>query len=493
MTQIVLPSSLYEISLNTFCESLYRWSQPQNLIYTGRNNKSHNNGNGNGNKNSANNIISNNNDNQSWSRLIAREQHSINLIFSSLHARTPQWVLSSRPSSTDNLAAFNHQNNNNNNNVDDKLSSFKKSCHNLIGTFFGRKSLESLEEENIRQQQQQHLERKQQNDDDEDDELSFRLYYRISENICQDIMRRFQQLYKMNDRTLSFPLFDGDVNTITTFQVEDATLITVEGLRALKKHNLIRIKMSHLMNCTITELINNLSPWSIWNLESFSVPHCSLTKFNKICIILSLTRLTNLVHLDVSYTSFNNQCLEIITDHLVNLRSLNLTATKLTLLKPLMKLTELNHLNLHNVAHTCKDEYILGDLITLEYLDISDERFAIEPERYFVYDHLAEFFPKFVNFDRLIELDISGRRISPSLVSHLVRQRLLKHKEIPHFRPLKFIGLMSTEFTFTQMFNLDTRTHGRLMITGTGKLIHVIQSLLRYRNRPTFVQKALIC
>lgn len=511
----MLPLSLYEIALNVFCESLYRWSQPQHhssIINNNRaghqNNKLNNHlNNGGGNKNinnnnnnSANNLSNNNennNDNQSWSRLIAREQHSINLIFSSLHARTPQWVLSSRPSSTDNLAAFNSNNNgHNNNNVDDKLSSFKKSCHNLIGTFFGRKSLESLEEETIRQQQ--HLSRQQQrqnnDEDDDDDELSaIQLYYRLSENICQDIIDRFQQLYKMNDRTLSFPLFDGDVNTITTFRIENATLITVDGLKVLKKHNLIRLKMAHLMNCTITELINNLSPWSIWNLESFSVPHCSLTKFNKICIILSLTRLTNLVHLDVSYTSFNNQCLEIITDHLVNLRSLDLTATKLTLLKPLRKLEKLNRLHLHNVALTCKDENNLGELKNLEYLDISDDRFAIEPERYVVYDHLAEFFPQFIQFERLTELDISGRRVSASLVCQLIRQRLLEHKENPRFRPLKFIGLMSTEFNFTEMFDLDTRTHGRLMIAGTGKLIHVIQSLLRYRNRATFIQKALNC
>ncbi|XP_075679671.1 protein zyg-11 homolog A-like [Dermatophagoides pteronyssinus] len=521
--QIVTPLSLYEISLNQFCESLYKWSQQQNNSTNNNNNNT-----GQNRKNDKNNNNNNSANGHSWSRLIAnrdrqqqqQRQNSINLIFSSLnpsststssYRQSSQWLLSSRPSSTDNLplataitttTTTNQNNHTFNHNLDDKINSFKKSCHNLLGTIFGRKSFESLEEDTtirLKQQQQQLVKDDQNGDEDEDDddyeeELSFiRNYYRLTENICQDIIRKYQQLYKLNDRTLSFPLFDGDINTITTFQIEDATLITVDGLKALKKHNLNRIKMSRLMNCTITELINNLSPWSIWNLESFSVPHCSLTKFNKICIILSLTRLTNLVHLDVSYTSFNNQCLEIITDHLVHLKSLDLTATKLTLLKPLCKLTELNRLNLHNVSHTCKDEYILGNLHTLEYLDISDERFSIEPERYYSYDHLADFFPKFIQFERLIELDISGRHISPSLVFQLIRQRLIKHKENSNYRPLKFIGLMSTEFTFTQMFNLDTRTSGRLMITGTGKLIHVINSLLRYRNRPIFIQKALIC
>lgn len=435
------PKSLYEISLNTFCEFLYNWSQPTTK--------------------------SNQDENRNYLRLISFENHpAINLIFSNNHTRQTQ-LFSSRPSSTDNLANFGH--------IDDKLSSLKKSCHNLVSTFFGRKSLESLQEEYVK----------------EETLPPANLNFRIPENICQDIIQHYQCYFKMNDRTLSFPIFDGDVNPIVNFQIEDATQITAEGLKVFKKHNLIRLKMANLTNCTITELINNLSSWSIYNIESFSVPYCSLTRFNKICIILSLTRLTNLLYLDVSNTSFNNQCLEIITDHLPNITSLNISSTKVSILKPLLKMAKLRRLNLHNVALTCKDEAILASLNQLEFLDISDQRVLEEQPRNQNNENVGEFFLQFFQFNNLTELDISGRKLSPFVIFRLIRCRVHQHMSNPEIKLYKFIGLMSSLFTLTDLFDLDARTDKKIFITSTAKLKHIIQALIRYKDRPVFLQRAL--
>lgn len=438
--KITYPKSLYEISLGAFCEFLNRCS-----------------------KSSTNKISTESKLSSSF------ENHPINLIFSSHHSRTPQWMLSSRPSSTDNLAC---------NNFDDKLNTFKKSCHNLIGTFFGRKSYESLEEENEVQQN--------------DIMKPSYDYFRITENICGDILLQYQQNYKINDRTLSLPFFDGEITPLKCFEIEDANQITASGLKFLNKHNLIRLKMGNLTNCTITELINNLSSWSISNLEAFSIPYCSLTKFNKICIILSLTRLTHLLHLDVSNTSFNNQCLEIITDHLENLRSLNLTSTKITILKPLLKLIHLKNLNLHNVAVICKDESIIGELNKLEILDISDERFVSEALPRNLNDHLQTYFPKFFDFAKLTELDISGRDVSPSLVLSFVRHKIHQHQlDREAVKPLKFLGLVQTKFSFTQMIELDLRTKRKMILTGDGKFSYLMQSLIRYKHCSAFINETL--
>ncbi|KAI7688578.1 hypothetical protein SSS_10639 [Sarcoptes scabiei] len=153
--KITYPKSLYEISLGAFCEFLNRCS-----------------------KSSTNKISTESN--------YHRVSKIIQLIYffkSSLSNTTMDAIIETI--FTDNLAC---------NNFDDKLNTFKKSCHNLIGTFFGR---------NLMNHWKKRMKSNRMNYEPSYD------YFRITENICGDIYYNINKT-KINDRTLSLPFFDGE-------------------------------------------------------------------------------------------------------------------------------------------------------------------------------------------------------------------------------------------------------------------------------------------
>lgn len=107
---------------------------------------------------------------------------------------------------------------------------------------------------------------------------STNLFFRLSQQTCQDLLRHYQRRHKFTDRILLLPYFDANTNTYTSFRVENASNITPSGLRALRQHSLVHVKMARMVHCTISDLIGNLSPWSLSHLESLEVPHTTFAR-----------------------------------------------------------------------------------------------------------------------------------------------------------------------------------------------------------------------
>lgn len=262
-------------------------------------------------------------------------------------------------------------------------------------------------------------------------------YYHVNSIVCEDLLKTFEKRYQINDNVLCLPLFNGK-NRIQFLDIEDARLVTERGLQMLQNHHLITLNVGHLTSCSVNQLINNLSGYSMANLQSLSVPYCSFSSSNKVCTILRLTNLANLSSLDLSFTDFTDHGLEIIADDLHNLHSLNISHTRVTHLKPLLRGKDrLVSLKLFNLSATCRDEKILTQFTNLQHLDISDER-NIEDNK------LQTFLGYFADFPYLTELDLSGRSFSTSQLL-----TVLKHKH--SHSPLKFIGLFNTSFVYNDV------------------------------------------
>lgn len=284
--------------------------------------------------------------------------------------------------------------------------------------------------------------------------------YRVGRPICEEILQIFQRKYRISDRVLNLKIFQGNINQLSTIKLHDASGLSVCGLKFLKHHNIRRLQLAHLpAKCTVNELVDCLSDWSKENMEVFSVRYCSFSKFNKACLILSLTALTNVHTLDVSNTDFNNHGLEIITEDMPKLKSLNISCTKVTLLAPLQKTANrLTHLFAHNVSASCHDEHYVANLVMLKHLDLSDSRTYMDQT-----DKLIEFIREFSNFLSLTQLDISGRI---SVDYGAIEQLIIAKQDNPKTEPLRFLGLLETNLNFDDLQDLMRISKEPLLMTG---------------------------
>ncbi len=204
--------------------------------------------------------------------------------------------------------------------------------------------------------------------------------------------------------------------------------------------------------------------------------------------MVGLAKLQSLQVLDVSHTEFNHHGLEIVVEDLPCLRCLNISATRVRDLTPLRKckdrLRSLSMYNLRSSSGGCEEFVpILTELNLLIYLDISDDRDNPLDMLTPLQDCTTQILKQPQCFTRLTSLDLSGK----DGIDIQELKRFISYKQKKDCESLKFLGLMQTSLRDEELVFNDSE----LVITGNATESQIIESLRRYKNRPTFVQKSL--
>ena len=215
-----------------------------------------------------------------------------------------------------------------------------------------------------------------------------------------------------------------------------------------------------------------------------------------------ILKFNNLTSLNISNTDIKNHCFDSIIDSFERLDTLDISLCRsLTSFNSLFKLSrKLKWLNLYNCSFHLQLNptiyRILSQLTSLEYLDLStDNTSAIIDTQYDINRFLSE-----DNcLPNLKHLDISGQK---NILSESLHQFLLSH------RNLQFLGLFLTNAKYSQcLFDPTDQCYSKsrqytydlhdiISSPITENNIHLyesclIQSLKRYNERASFVQKIL--
>ncbi len=215
-----------------------------------------------------------------------------------------------------------------------------------------------------------------------------------------------------------------------------------------------------------------------------------------------ILKFTNLTSLNISNTDIKNHCFDLIIDSLEKLNTLDLSLCRsLTSFNSLLKLsTKLKWLNLYNCSFHMQLNptiyQILYQLKSLEYLDLStDNTNSIIDIQYDINKFLSE-----ENcLPNLKHLDISGQK---TIISECLYQFLLSHSN------LQFLGLFLTNtkysnclfdstdlcYSKSRQYTYDLHDMISLTITENDAQLYelcLIESLKRYNERASFVQKIL--
>ena len=246
-------------------------------------------------------------------------------------------------------------------------------------------------------------------------------------------------------------------------------------------------------------------------MKVLNVPNCVLMAPNKYTtMVLQLTKLKSLTSLNVSGTSFNATSLEMVVEDLCNLESLDISCTKVSDITCLKKVqNRLKNLSLYGLNLSPNPEVVdetikvLIEMRELRHLDISDEK-----EMHHPFDMLSSNQRKipvlpFLKRGKhklpfLTSLDLSGKedlRSEEVGVIACIEDFIDAH---PH---LKFLGLSLTNVCKVDLFGTkrspsetcpleyERYCPPNLIVSGSGDENQILESLRRYGNRPTFVQK----
>lgn len=236
--------------------------------------------------------------------------------------------------------------------------------------------------------------------------------------ISEDLLNRLCELGKLNDSTLA--LFTNTQTCLKSVHIKNATLSKESIKLLLKQHQITELVINNIQlssglfadcepnnnsnlanlnsqhnsalvsqqvqlassatSICINDLIEGLNEWSLEHLKLLNVARNS-TLFGS--IIINLKQLSNLTKLNVSFTCFNNCSLDIIAQDLHNLEYLDVSATRVSDLNPLLCLKhKLKHLYMYNMRSALNDDIVqvickLGSLQSLDLsCDVSTKIFA---------------------------------------------------------------------------------------------------------------------
>jgi Zyg-11 family protein len=140
--------------------------------------------------------------------------------------------------------------------------------------------------------------------------------------------------------------------------------------------------------------------------------------------------------------------------------------------------------NLRSSSGGCEEFVpILTELNSLIYLDISDDRDNPLDMLTPLQDCTTQILKQPQCFTRLTSLDLSGK----DGIDIKELKRFISYKQQKNCESLKFLGLMQTSLRDEELVFNDSE----LVITGNATESQIIESLRRYKLRPTFVQKSL--
>lgn len=308
---------------------------------------------------------------------------------------------------------------------------------------------------------------------------------------------------RLTDQLLA-SIFHPDNCRIEQVRIPDAQHLTRRGLRVLRGHRIRHLEVVGLKKATINELIGCLGDYTLNNISYFSVSRSCFTSSARFCVVISLSKLRNLRHLDVSHTDISHHGLEIIVEDLPNLQSLDISATRVKDLNPLRKCKHrLRSLAMYNLrspnpvtgsANRPEDSFLtpLLDLNQLVKLDISDDRDSPVDVLTRGSNSVSCILKKPENFPLLKYLDISGR--DGIDLDDLKRFVSFKHRLGPD-SCLTFLGLMQTDICTNDVFTCDRNgsypEYTGLIVTGFATQDQILNSLRVYADRPSYIQKSL--
>ncbi|XP_064477027.1 protein zyg-11 homolog B-like [Ornithodoros turicata] len=300
--------------------------------------------------------------------------------------------------------------------------------------------------------------------------------------VSQQVLETLGNRGQLNDVVLS--LFDSRVTRLQKVHLRKASNVTTRGLRVLRSHQLTEIEATGLTKVTVNDLIGCLGDWTLTHLRTLNVARCAFTSA-KLCVVVALSKLRNLSSLNVSHTEFNRHGLDIVTQDLPHLEALDISATRVKDISPLLKCRDkLRSLSMYNLkALSCEEVVpVLVQLEQLRHLDVSVDRDhpldLLNPLRYDVSPLLKD--P--TRLPHLLSLDVSGK---DGLTIHTLVDFLKAHPK------LNFLGLMQTDICFDDYFTRQLPQSRDITITGSANEQQILDSLRRYTDRQFYVQKSL--
>ncbi|XP_033103577.1 protein zyg-11 homolog B-like [Anneissia japonica] len=317
------------------------------------------------------------------------------------------------------------------------------------------------------------------------------LHSSLAECLLQILAKR----HMLNDLVLS--LFSNPSTTQLSRVNISGSSATLSGLKALSSHRITDLDASRLSNVNFTDIIVAQGQWTRKNIKSLNVSGCTFnTNHTNFCIVIPLSQLKSLLHLNVSYTEFNNNLgLEMVAEKLTNLVSLDISGTYVYNIQPLLKLKHtLRSLIMFKTRVPEKDLIpVLMELKELRYLDISEDAHPMidmtqKP-------NVCMLLFTEVSLPNITGLDISGR--------DNVRESALV-EFLDHHPNLKFLGLTITQslmrdnHTTYELCGVDFLTDEShpfyrkdLQVSGHVTEKQVLEGLRRYTSRGQYVHKLL--
>lgn len=300
--------------------------------------------------------------------------------------------------------------------------------------------------------------------------------------VSQQVLETLGNRGQLSDGVLS--LFDSRVTRLRKVRLRNAANVTTRGLRVLRSHRLTEIEATGLSKVTVNDLIGCLGDWTLSHLRSLNVARSAFTSA-KMCVVVALSKLRNLASLNVSNTEFNRHGLDIIAQDLPHLETLDISATRVEDIAPLLKCRgRLKSLSMYNLrALSCEEVVpVLLQLEQLRHLDVSVDRDhpldLLNPHRYDISPLLQ--IP--TSLPHLVSLDLSGK---DGITVHALGEFLKAHPK------MSFLGLVQTDVCFDDFFTRELPRSTDITITGCASEQQILNSLRRYTDRQFYVQKAL--
>ncbi|RNA17324.1 zyg-11 -like protein, partial [Brachionus plicatilis] len=306
---------------------------------------------------------------------------------------------------------------------------------------------------------------------------------RFNRTISEDLLKHLSDTDKLTNSTLS--LFGTQQTSLRKCHIKNALLSKERLKTVLKNHKISELSVNNLLcdsqssTITINDIIDSLNDWSLINLSNLDISR-NKSVFNS--ILVNLNNLKNLTKLNVSFTCFNNLYLDIVCQDLLNLEYLDMSATKVSDLRPLINLKDkIKHLYMYNMRASLDNDIIdvitkLNQLHTLDLsCDVSTKIFSDMTMSLFDVNDLLDAL-QMNHLPQLKYLDISGK-------SKVKQESLMSF--LNSYPSLKFLGLALTNANSFE-FSLPS-----MIVTGESTESQILSTLQSYKNRETYLQKAL--
>ncbi|XP_045466414.1 protein zyg-11 homolog B-like [Harmonia axyridis] len=300
--------------------------------------------------------------------------------------------------------------------------------------------------------------------------------------ISEKLMNRLLEKKILSNSTLY--LFTGRNTTLRTVKIKDIR-VNKGGMMFLKSHKITDLECTSMKTISIVDIIDCLSSWSIQNLSSANFAKCHFMDSSNFCYMVKILSFNKLRSLGLAYTELNQFCFNMICTDLKFLERLDVSGTYITSLEPLKNLQhQLKSLVLADLPNVNNLASVLSEMYKLQYLDVS-----IVDEKVDDIDlgqsQVAQLLQFKDNMPSLISLDISGWK------EHIPKDVL--YNFIMTHPKLEFLGIVFSELMFEPAFSEQQyfQYPHHLVISGLGNKDQIAVALQRYKDRATYIQKAL--